>query len=134
MSPIRMSEIESAIRLVLKFYTAFNKHDVSELTKLISDDCRMEAAVVEAGETELSGSQAIIQYWDHIFHLYPKLEVENEEVIGAGNRCIARFRYKLLSANGENRLIRGVDIFRVQTGLIKEILCYAKTTSLFPAA
>ena len=61
MSPIRMSEIESAMRLVLKFYTAFNKHDVSELTKLISDDCRMEAAVVEAGETELSGSQAIIQ-------------------------------------------------------------------------
>ena len=44
MSPIRMSRIESAIRIVLDFYEAFNRHDVAGMSKLLSDDCVIESA------------------------------------------------------------------------------------------
>jgi hypothetical protein len=38
MSPIRMSRLESAMRLVLAFNEAFNRHDVAGMLQLMSDE------------------------------------------------------------------------------------------------
>ena len=43
MSPIRMSRVESAIRVVLAFNESFNRHDVAGMLKLMSDDCIFES-------------------------------------------------------------------------------------------
>lgn len=42
MSPTRMSRLESAIRVVLEFNAAFNRHDVAGMMQLMSDDCVFE--------------------------------------------------------------------------------------------
>jgi hypothetical protein len=42
MSPIRMSKIESGMRVVLEFNEAFNRHDVTGMMQLLSDDCVFE--------------------------------------------------------------------------------------------
>ena len=42
MSPTRMSRIESAIRIVLEFNEAFNRHDVAGMMQIMSDDCVFE--------------------------------------------------------------------------------------------
>ena len=42
MSPIRMSKLESAVRVVLEFNEAFNRHDVAGMMQLMSDDCVFE--------------------------------------------------------------------------------------------
>jgi hypothetical protein len=42
MSPTRMSRWESAIRLVIEFNEAFNRHDVAWMVKLMSEDCVFE--------------------------------------------------------------------------------------------
>ena len=42
MSPIRMARLESAIRVVLAFNAAFNRHDVAGMMQRMSDDCVFE--------------------------------------------------------------------------------------------
>ena len=42
MSPTRMSRLESAMRVVLAFHEAFNRHDVAGMMALVSDDCVFE--------------------------------------------------------------------------------------------
>lgn len=42
MSPARMSQLESGIRIVLAFNEAFNRHDVVGMMQLMSDDCVFE--------------------------------------------------------------------------------------------
>lgn len=42
MSPIRMSKIESSVRVVLEFNEAFNRHDLAGMMALMSEDCIFE--------------------------------------------------------------------------------------------
>jgi hypothetical protein len=42
MSPVRISRLESAMRVVLAFNEAFNRHDVAGMMQLMSDDCVFE--------------------------------------------------------------------------------------------
>ena len=42
MSPVRMSKMETAMRVVLEFNEAFNRHDVPGMMKLITEDCIFE--------------------------------------------------------------------------------------------
>ena len=42
MSPIRMSKVEGALRVVLEFNEAFNQHDVVGMMQLMSADCVFE--------------------------------------------------------------------------------------------
>jgi ketosteroid isomerase-like protein len=40
-----MSKIESAIRVVLEFNEAFNRHDVVGMMRLMSEDCVLESII-----------------------------------------------------------------------------------------
>jgi len=39
---MRMSRVESALRVVLEFNEACNRHDVAGMMRLMSDDCILE--------------------------------------------------------------------------------------------
>ena len=126
MSPIRMSKLESAMRVVLAFNEAFNRHDVAGMMQLMSDDCVFESAAPAPDGAIYSGKAAVIQFWQEFFRQSPQANIEIEEIFGYGERCIMRWRYSWEDTRGEKMHIRGADIFRVVDGFIQEKLSYVK--------
>jgi len=121
MSPTRMAKIESAIRLVLKFNEAFNRHDVSGMMQLMSEDCVFENTAPAPDGTVCSGKEAVTRFWQDFFRESPQAHIDIEEIFGFGNRCIMRWKYSW----GEGH-VRGVDVFKLKDGLISEKLSYVK--------
>jgi ketosteroid isomerase-like protein len=127
MSPIRMSKIETAMRVVMEFNEAFNRHDVSGMMQLMTEDCVFENTDPGPDGTRYSGKKAVTQFWEDFFRQSPSAHIEIEEIFGMGNnRCVMRWRYQWVDAAGKEGHVRGVDIFRVRDGLISEKLSYVK--------
>ena len=127
MSPIRMSKIETAMRVVLEFNEAFNRHDVEGMKKLMTDDSVFENTYPAPDGTRYSGKETVMQFWRDFFRESPKAHIEIEEIFGMGNqRCVMRWRYEWVDAAGQKGHVRGVDIFQVRDGLISEKLSYVK--------
>jgi predicted SnoaL-like aldol condensation-catalyzing enzyme len=126
MSPIRMSRLETAIRIVLEFNEAFNRHDVAQMMQLMSDDCLFENTAPAPDGAVYLGKAAVTQFWQNFFHESPQAHIEIEEIFGLGLRCIMRWRYEWVEAAGQKGHVRGVDIFRVEHGSIREKRSYVK--------
>lgn len=126
MSPIRMERLETAIRAVLAFNEAFNRHDVAGMMQFMSDDCVFENTVPAPDGAVYTGKEAVAQFWRDFFRESPQAHIEIEEIFSLGLRCVMRWRYDWLDATGQKGHVRGVDIFRVQDGLICEKLSYVK--------
>jgi predicted SnoaL-like aldol condensation-catalyzing enzyme len=114
------------MRLVLAFNDAFNRHDVAGMMRLMSDDCRFENTAPAPGGTVVEGKEAVTQFWEMFFQQSPAAHIEIEEIFGLGKRCIMRWRYQWVEADGTAGHVRGVDIFRVEDDLIVEKLSYVK--------
>ena len=126
MSPVRMSQIESAIRVVLAFNAAANRHDVTEMLQLMSDDCVVETTHPAPEGTVYTGKAAVSQVWREFFLNSPHAHITIEEIFGLGMRCIMRWNYEWVDVAGTKGHVRGVDIFHVKNGLICEQLSYSK--------
>ena len=126
MSPARMSKLELAMRLVLEFNEAFNRHDVPGMMKLMSDDCVFENTSPAPDGTVYTGKPAVTQFWQDFFRDSPHAQIEIEEIFGLGMRPIMRWRYSWVDRAGNKGHVRGVDIFQVKNGLIAEKLSYVK--------
>jgi ketosteroid isomerase-like protein len=126
MSPTRMSRVESAIRIVLEFNEAFNRHDVAGLMQLVSRDCVFENAGPAPDGTLTSGKEAVVQFWQGFFSQASNAHREIEEIFSFGERCIMRWKYGWVDLAGNEGHVRGVDIFRVRNGLISENFSYVK--------
>ena len=63
MSPTRMQRLESAIRVVLAFNDAFNRHDVAAMMQWMSDDCVFETTASAPDGTVDTGREAGTQAW-----------------------------------------------------------------------
>ena len=126
MSPVRMSKVETAIRVVLEFNEAFNRHDVARMMDLMSDDCIFENTSPSPDGTVYSGKVAVAQFWQDFFRESPQAHIEIEEAFGFANRCIMRWKYEWVDATGQKGHVRGVDVFHVKGGLISEKLSYVK--------
>jgi predicted SnoaL-like aldol condensation-catalyzing enzyme len=121
-----MSKIESAMRQVLAFNDALNRHDVAGMMGLMSDNCRFENTAPAPDGTVVEGKEAVTQFWETFFQQSPAAHIEIEEIFGLGKRCVMRWRYQWVDANGTPGYVRGVDIFRVEDDLIVEKLSYVK--------
>jgi steroid delta-isomerase-like uncharacterized protein len=126
MSPARMSRIESAIRVVLAFNEAFNRHDVDGMMRLMSDDCVFDNTAPAPDGTRYAGREAVARFWQAFFRDSPHAHIEIEEIFGLGNRCVMRWRYDWTDLAGSTGYVRGVDIFEVKNGLITQKLSYVK--------
>jgi len=126
MSPARLSKLETAMRVVLAFNDAFNRHNVDEMMELMSDDCLFENTTPAPDGTAYKGKEAVTQFWRDFFRESPSAHIEIEEIFGLGNRCIMRWRYDWEEETGKRGHVRGVDIFNVKEGLIAEKLSYVK--------
>jgi uncharacterized protein (TIGR02246 family) len=126
MSPARMSKLEAAMRIVLDFNNAFNRHDVTGMMQLMSDDCVFENTHPAPDGTVYSGKEAITQFWQTFFRESPKAHIDIEEIFSLGNRCVMRWKYNWVDAAGKPGHVRGVDIFNVREGFIAEKFSYVK--------
>ena len=123
MSPIRLSRIESSLRLIISFNEACNRHDVAQMLGHMSDDCRFEHSGPAPDGAVYLGKAEIARFWQARFRDAPHSHIEIEDVFGLGRRCIMYWRYDA-GAGGE--AVRGVDIFRVRDGVISEMLSYVQ--------
>jgi predicted SnoaL-like aldol condensation-catalyzing enzyme len=126
MSPSQLSKLETAMRIVLAFNEAFNRHDVSAMMELMSDDCLFENTNPAPDGTVYRGRAAVSEFWQDFFRESPQARIKIEEVFGLGQHCILRWRYEWTDLEGKPGYVRGVDIFKVQDGLIHEKLSYVK--------
>jgi predicted SnoaL-like aldol condensation-catalyzing enzyme len=126
MSPIRMSKIESAMRVVLDFKEAFNRHDLAGMMQLMSDDAVVEYFSPVPDGAVYSGKGAITQFWQDFFRESPQAHIKVEEIFSYGERCIMRWKYSWVDVEGEEGHLRGVDIIRVRDGYIQEVYSYVK--------
>jgi predicted SnoaL-like aldol condensation-catalyzing enzyme len=123
---MKMSKIETAMRVVLEFNEAFNRHDVAGMMRLMSRDCVFESPEPGPDGTVYSGKAAVTQYWHDFFQQSPQAHIEIEEIFGLGMRCIMRWRYDWGDNAGAAGYVRGVDIFQIREGVISEKLSYVK--------
>jgi len=126
MSATRLSRLELAIRIVLEFNEAFNRHDVPGMMRLLSDDCVFENTSPAPDGTVYSGKEAVTQFWLNFFHESPQAHIEIEEIFGLGIRCMMRWRYDWVDEAGKKGHVRGVDVFQLKNGFICQKLSYVK--------
>lgn len=126
MCPVRMARVEAAARVVLQFNEAFNRHDVSDMMRLMTDDCVLETASPAPDGTVYAGKGAVTRCWEGFFRESPHAHIKIEAIAGMGLRCVARWRYEWVDAAGAARCVRGVDLFQVKDGVICEQLSYVK--------
>ncbi len=126
MSPTRVSKFEMAMRSVLAFNEAFNRHDVAGMMQLMSDDCVFENTAPAPDGSVYSGVEEVTRFWQDFFRESPYAHIAIEEIFGVGERCIMRWRYSWVDIRGEKGHVRGADIFLVRDGLIREKLSYVK--------
>jgi predicted SnoaL-like aldol condensation-catalyzing enzyme len=126
MSPIHLDRFESGVRLVIAFNEAFNRHDVAGMMAMMSDACVFENTDPAPDGTRYQGKAAITQFWQDFFAQSPQAHIKIEEILGFGNRVVMMWRYDWVDGAGIPGHVRGVDIFRIQTGQITEKLSYVK--------
>ena len=121
-----MSQLESAIRVVLEFNEAFNRHDVAGMMQLMTDDCIFENTSPAPDGAVYSGKEVVTRFWQDFFRESPQAHIEIEEIFSLGERCMMRWRYSWVDMAGDKGHVRGVDVFRVRNGFIREKLSYVK--------
>jgi predicted SnoaL-like aldol condensation-catalyzing enzyme len=122
----RLFKIEAAIRIVLAFNDAFNRHDVAGMMQLMSDDCVFENTAPAPNGTVYSGKENVTRFWQDFFRESPRAHIEIEEIFGLGPRCVMRWRYQWVDEAGKTGHVRGVDVFRIKNNTISEKLSYVK--------
>ncbi|MCA9873898.1 MAG: nuclear transport factor 2 family protein [Ardenticatenaceae bacterium] len=123
---MKLSRIETAVRVVLAFNEAFNRHDVPQMMQLMSEDCTFENSAPAPDGTLYAGKEAVTQFWQEFFRASPQAHIEVEDIFGLGYHCVMRWRYDWVDLAGEKGHVRGVDIYQIKNGLISEKLSYVK--------
>lgn len=126
MSPNRLSRLEAAVRTVLAFNEAFNRHDVDMMLQQLSSDCIFEDTTSSPDGKRYTGKESLAEFWEGFFKEFPNARIQIEEIFGLGYRCIMRWRCDWGEPGNEHEHVRGVDIFHVREGLICEKLSYRK--------
>ena len=126
MSPIKLSRLESAVRIVLTFQQAYNRHDPAAMLTLMSPDCRYEASGPAPDGAVIIGTAALADYWEAFFAAAPQVQLEIEEIFGLGLRVIMCWQRTAGAGSAGLQPVRGIDIFKLQQGVICTQLSYVK--------
>ena len=110
----------TALDVVEAFGEAWRDHDLPAALAYLSADCLFEATGPAPDGTRCIGRDAIARAWQAIFD-DPSSRFWAEETFVAGDRVVQRWRYEWSGGH-----VRGVDLFKVDGGLITEKLSYVK--------
>lgn len=118
--------IESEIAVVLAFNDALNAADVDGMMACMTADCVFENTEPPPDGERFEGQAAVRAFWEFFFNSALEPHIEVEEIFGAGGRVMMLWRYSWKDGGGSAGHIRGVDVYRLQGGLIAEKLSYVK--------
>jgi hypothetical protein len=96
------------------------------MMRLMAEDCIFENTYPPPDGTRSEGKPAVRAFWEAFFQSSRQPRIEIEEIFAVGDRCILRWTYHWLDAEGNPGRVRGVDLYRVRDGLIREKLSYVK--------
>lgn len=113
-------------RLLDKFNSAFNRHDISGMMALMTDDCVFENTFPPPDGTRYEGQVAVQQFWKAFFQSSPQANIEIEDMFVGDGWAVQRWIYHWVDAQGIAGHVRGVDVFRFLEGRIAEKLSYVK--------
>jgi ketosteroid isomerase-like protein len=108
------------VAAVARFQKAFDAQDVDAIMAAMTADCVFEDTSPPDG-THHEGADAVRAAFTELFAASPDGVFRTEEVIDAGDRVVARWRYDFGGGH-----VRGVDVFTVRAGLVAEKLAYVK--------
>jgi len=127
MSPIKMHQIESGIRLVVKLYNSINNHKLEDIIDLLCNDSILESTSPAPNGNIYIGKDQIRKYYENLFKERKEVRYKTEELLGFGHRCIIRWECIWVNCKGSKETIRGTDIIKEKDDLIGEILSYSKS-------
>ena len=111
--------------VVERFNEAFNRHDVDAIMQCMTADCVFENTRPAPDGTRLVGQAVVRSFWEELFARSPHARFDTEDLFAAGDRCVVQWIYHWIR-DGKAGHVRGVDLFRVQDGLVAEKLSYVK--------
>jgi ketosteroid isomerase-like protein len=114
-----MNEADPIV-VVAAFQAAWDAHDLDATLALVAEDCVFESARPGVNGDRVVGREALRGVWRPGF-TKPGAPFLIEERFAAGDRVVQLWRA------GD---VRGVDILRVQDGLVVEKLGYVKVSAL----
>ena len=107
--------------IMRRFNDVFQLHDPSALAELVAEDCVIENTAPAPEGARHAGREACIGLWSAIA-TQPDTRFDLEETFVSGERATIRWRYWKADGNS----VRGVNLMRVQDGLIVEAMGYVK--------
>ena len=115
-----------AIALVQAFNDALNARDVDGMMQRMTADCVFENTDPPPDGARFAGQAAVRAFWEDFFRGARESRITAEEIFAAGTRCVMRWRYDWVGLDGRVGHVRGVDVYRIENGLIAEKLSYVK--------
>jgi len=112
--------------IVSAFNDALNARNLDGMMALLAPSSVFENTHPAPDGTRYEGLNAVREFWEDFFHSSSTARIEPEEIFAAGDRCVMRWTYHWTDAEGKRGYIRGVDIYRIENGLIAEKLSYVK--------
>jgi ketosteroid isomerase-like protein len=103
------------------FNEAFGRHDVDAVMALMTDDCIFENTLPAPDGERHAGKRDVRKFWEKFFRDTPNASFETEELVVAGDRAVARWRFDWGGGH-----VRGIDLFKVRDGKVAEKLSYVK--------
>ena len=119
-------QTESTLAAIQRFTDATNQHDVDAMMVAMTEDCVFENTYPPPDGERHEGHAAVRTFWERFFSSSPHAVFEAEETFACGDRCVVRWLYRWVEADGKAGHIRGVDVFRVRDGKVSEKLSYVK--------
>jgi ketosteroid isomerase-like protein len=120
------TQTQSTIEVIEKFNEVFNRHDVSAVMALMTEDCIFDNTYPAPDGERFEGQVAVGRFWEEFFHSSPDAKFTSEEMITLGDRCVIRWRYDWTNTDGSSGHVRGVDVLKVRDGKVAEKLAYVK--------
>lgn len=114
------------VRQVRRFNAALNARDLQAMLACLTEDTVFENTEPAPDGTRYEGRQAVAAFWEAFLAGSPQARIEPEELIECGERVVMRWTYTWREASGETGHVRGVDLYRLRSGLIAEKLSYVK--------
>jgi hypothetical protein len=72
------------------------------------------------------GQSAVRAFWQEFFREANQTRIESEELFAHDDRCVMRWVYRWTDASGTAGHVRGVDVYKIENGLIAAKLSYVK--------
>ena len=113
---------QGTLLLLERFNRALNAHDTAGMMALLSTECVFENTMPPPDGERIVGQAAVAAFWRTFFMQAPAAHIQIEELVAAGDRAFQRWVYDW----GAGGHVRGVDIFRIESGKIAEKLSYVK--------